>query len=125
MATSVINASSSKRPIYALQFGLAFVFIYAAYSSFVRPLDWIGYFPHFIRGFIPDMLMLQIFSAGEVLLALWIISGWRLYLAALISMLALLGITVTNLAVLDVTFRDVGLAAAALALAFLTMPKRH
>ena len=71
------------------------------------------------------MLMLQIFSAGEVLLALWIISGWRLYLAALISMLALLGITVTNLAVLDVTFRDVGLAAAALALAFLTMPKRH
>ena len=40
-------------------------------------------------------------------------------------MLALLGITVTNLAVLDVTFRDVGLAAAALALAFLTMPKRH
>jgi len=86
---------------------------------------WIGYFPHFIRGFIPDMLMLQIFSAGEVLLALWIISGWRLYLAALISMLALLGITVTNLAVLDVTFRDVGLAAAALALAFLTMPKRH
>jgi hypothetical protein len=113
----------SKLPVYALQAGLAFVFLYAAYSSFVRPLDWIGYFPHYIRGFIPDMLMLQVFSAGEILLALWLLSGWKVYLAAIFSVIALLGITFTNLAVLDITFRDVGLAAAALALAFLTVPR--
>lgn len=112
-----------KLATYSLRFALAFVFFYAAYSSFVRPLDWIGYFPHFIRGFIPDQLLLQMFSLGEILLALWIISGWRVYLASLLSAAALLGITVANLAVLDVTFRDVGLAAAAVALALLTMPQ--
>lgn len=124
MAKPMLPSPESKFPIYALQFGLAFVFLYAAYAQFVRPQDWIGYFPSYVRGYIPNTLLLNLFSAGEVALALWVLSGWRIYIASLLAAAAFLGITVTNLSVLDVTFRDVGLAAAALALAVLTMPKR-
>jgi hypothetical protein len=124
MVKQILPSPESKFPIYVLKFGLAFVFLYAAYAQFVRPLDWVGYFPSYVRGYIPDNLMLNMFSIGEVLLALWIVSGWRAYIASLLGAVAFLGITVTNLSVLDVTFRDVGLASAALALAFLTMPKR-
>ncbi len=103
----------------ALRVGLAFVLLYAAVSSLFNPQDWIGYFPHFLFSFLPSQFLLTGFSAMQIILAVWLLSGWRLQRAALLSALMMAGITVFNLNVFEVTFRDVGLFFMAVALWFL------
>ena len=103
-----------------LQFGLAFVFLYAALASFLRPADWVGYLPSFLKHFIPAETLLKLFSLIEIFVAVWLLSSWKSLYAALFAALMFLGITLTNLAIFDVTFRDVALLLSALALASLS-----
>lgn len=101
-----------------LRLGLALVFLYAAVGAALAPSAWIGYFPQFIRDSIPvpERVLLGLFSAYELLLALWVISGWKTFYAALVSALTILGIMVANFGLLEVIFRDVAIFFAALAL---------
>ncbi|HXH26414.1 MAG TPA: MauE/DoxX family redox-associated membrane protein [Candidatus Acidoferrum sp.] len=101
-----------------LRFGLAFVFTYAAVDSFIHPDDWVGYLPHFMTIFIPAETMLNVISAYELALAGWLLIGKYTRYAAILSALTLAGILAANLGILGVTFRDVGLVFAALALVF-------
>lgn len=101
-----------------LRAGLAFVFFYAAISSFVSPADWVGYFPLFMRQIVPATILLPFFSVVELGLGVWLIVGWRTKWAALAGALLLAGIVVTNPLLLPITFRDVGLVCMALALYF-------
>jgi hypothetical protein len=101
-----------------LRCGIAFVFVYAAISSFVTPSAWLGFIP----GFVPTALAklsLEAFSVIQVALAAWLASGLYLRYAALASGLIITVLTLSNLASLVVTFRDIGLALAAFALAAL------
>lgn len=99
-----------------LRVALAFVFLYAAVSSFMSPSDWIGYMPKFMRGIIPDGLLLGGFSVVEIILSIWLLSGLYIKYAALIAAAMLAGIVALNPILLPITFRDVGLFIAALAL---------
>ncbi|HEU4716009.1 MAG TPA: DoxX family membrane protein [Candidatus Saccharimonadales bacterium] len=99
-----------------LRIALASVFLYAAISSFISPNDWIGYMPKFMRGFVPDDLLLAGFSVFEIALSVWLLSGLYVRYAALLSAALLGGIVVLNPALLPITFRDIGLFIAALAL---------
>lgn len=99
-----------------LRTALAFVFLYAAISSFVSPNDWIGYMPKFMRGIVPDGLLLGGFSVFEIVLSVWLLLGLYAKYAALLAAAMLGGIVVLNPALLPITFRDVGLFIAALAL---------
>lgn len=99
-----------------LRIALASVFLYAAISSFISPNDWIGYMPSFMRGIVPDSLLLGGFSMLEIVLSLWLLSGRNMIDASLVSAALLGGIVVLNPALLPITFRDIGLFIAALAL---------
>ena len=99
-----------------LRVALAFVFLYASASSFIAPQDWVGYFPAFMRDIIPASLLLIGFSAFELFLALWLLSGLYARYAALLAAAMLGGIVVVNPTLLLITFRDIGLMVAALAL---------
>ena len=99
-----------------LRIALAFVFVYAAVSSFVSPNDWIGYMPKFMRGIVPDGLLLGGFSVFEIALSLWLLSGLYAKYAALLAAAMLAGIVALNPVLLPITFRDIGLLIAALAL---------
>jgi len=99
-----------------LRIALAFVFLYAAISSFLSPNDWIGYMPKFMRGFVPDGLLLAGFSVFEIALSAWLLSGLYAKYSALLAAAMLAGIVVLNPLLLPITFRDVGLFIAALAL---------
>ena len=99
-----------------LRWALAFTFFYAAVASLLHPNDWIGYFPEFLKNVIPSAFLLTAFSIYEIVLALWLFGGRRLAWAALLAFVTLAGIAVFNLGILDVVFRDVGLALASLAL---------
>jgi hypothetical protein len=63
--------------------------------------------------------LLKVFAVYEIVLALWILSGRWLRSAALLAAAALAGIVLAQPGDLIISFRDIGLALAALALAAL------
>ncbi|MEK9173327.1 MAG: hypothetical protein AAB594_02025 [Patescibacteria group bacterium] len=103
-------------PTFLLRLGLAFGFLYAGISSLANPTDWIWYVPDFTEIFISKNISLAIFSLVEVVMGFWLVWGKYLKYSALISALILGGITLISLNAFQITFRDVGLTLAALAL---------
>lgn len=103
---------------FLLRFGLAFAFLYSAVSGFLEPDLWVGFLPSFLLplGLAPE-LALQILGAAEIILALWLLWGRYLEIAGLLAFLFLAGIVIFNLSQMAIVFRDMALAAAALALA--------
>lgn len=101
---------------FLLRAGLAVVFLYAAVSSMLEPTSWLGFLPRFLRDMFPENLLLFGFSAFEVVLGLWLLSGKAVFYSSLVSAAALLGIIVFNLAALPIVFRDIAIFFAALAL---------
>lgn len=100
-----------------LRIGLATVFIYAAVSSFLDPNEWIGYLPSFLTSIVEAETLLPFFSVYELLLAAWLLSGVYVRYVALLCAATLAGIVVFNFALFAISFRDIGLVLAALALA--------
>ncbi len=96
-----------------LRLGLAFVFIYAALDGFVRPFDWVGFMPEFVP--LERFFALKLFGAFDIILGVWLLVGWKIKISATLAALLFAGIVGVN--GLDaITFRDVGLFFAALAL---------
>lgn len=104
---------------FLLRIGLASVFGYAAIAAFFDPVSWVGYFPQFMRQIIPENILLTVFSIGELVLTLWLLSGKFLFFAGTLSATLMLGILFTNFSILDVVFRDIAIFFTALALAYL------
>ena len=109
-----------KRATLILRLGLAAVFGYAAASSLVSPADWIGYLPHFAAAIVPVPVLLKLFTAYELLLALWLLSGKYLRWAGILSALTMLGIIASDVKLFAITFRDIAIATGAVALAMLS-----
>lgn len=101
---------------------MAIVFIYAAVASTLNPDDWAGFLPKFMTMLIPGETLLKIFSVLELILAAWLLSGVYVRYAALLCAATLAGIVAFNFSLLDISFRDIGLILAALALAFMAEP---
>ena len=106
-----------------LRLGLAFVFSYAAISALVLPDAWIGFYPEWMRSLVPDTMLLYFHSAAEIVLALWLISGKKVFYAAFLSGLWILGIILGTLGAFLITFRDVAILLSAVALAVLEKGK--
>ena len=116
---------NKKLPSLFLRIGLAAVFIYAAVAAFLDPFSWIGFFPQWLRALAPDQLLLFGHSVSELILGLWLLSGWKTFYASILASLALLSIVVFNFGALDIIFRDIGLFLSAAALAMLTREKTY
>lgn len=100
-----------------LRLGIAVVFLYAAISSFIAPREWIGFLPPILIDHFDAMLVLKIFSAYELLLSAWLLSGVYTRYAGLLCAVTLAGIIVCNFSLFAISFRDIGLLFASLALA--------
>lgn len=106
-------------PALLLRIALAFSFLYPAYGFWKHPADWIGYVPMFVKNIgIPESTLLMLLAAFHLILALWLLSGWRIFAPSIVAALFLFGIVYFNFNQLDILFRDISLALAALALAF-------
>lgn len=99
-----------------LRIGLAGVFFYAAVAATLAPENWIGYFPGFIldSGFAEELL--YAWSAFEVVLGLWLLSGKKVIWAAELAALSMVIIVIPNITVLDIVFRDIAILFMALSL---------
>jgi uncharacterized membrane protein YphA (DoxX/SURF4 family) len=104
-------------PALLLRVGLAVIFMYAAISSFVNPQDWAGYLPSILTDRLEPNVFLKGFSAYELALAVWLLSGVYVRYAALLCAATLAGIIASNFSLFAITFRDIALVFAALALA--------
>ncbi len=103
-----------------LRLGLAFAFLYAAISSLINPLAWAGFIPFVVKGIIPERILLTSFSIFQIFLGLWLVSGKKVFYAAVVSALTLAVITVANLNSLIIVFRDITILFSAVALAALS-----
>ncbi|HLD80305.1 MAG TPA: hypothetical protein VJA18_07130 [Candidatus Nanoarchaeia archaeon] len=113
----------SKLASFILRVGLAVPFLYAAVAATLQPEAWIGFMPQFLQNIFPAYLLLGAHSSLNIILGLWLLSGWKTTYAAALSALTLLTITLTNLGALDIIFRDIGLFLAAVSLALLHSKK--
>jgi hypothetical protein len=110
-----------------LRLGVAFILLYPPYAALGDPTSWLSYFPPFVLALvhtwgISDITLLYSFGVFEVVLALWILSGWRIFTPSLVTTALLLAIVAFGYNDFEVLFRDVGLAAAALSLAIVNLP---
>jgi len=110
-----------------LRVGLAFAFIYPAVAAHFDPFSWIGFFPEFLRDLFSgnDTLLLYLFGASEVIIALWILIGRNVFIPSMIAALYLAAIVLLNFSLLDITFRDISILAMALALAVMEYGKNE
>lgn len=108
-----------------LRIGLAFVFLYPAIDSFLVPQAWIGYFPAFMHGIVPDMVLLSAWAIVEIIIALWVLWGKYLFIPTALATIMLVLIVVFNISLLEIVFRDLGLATIALTLAIRSYPGRR
>lgn len=100
-----------------LRLGLATVFLYAAVSGALRPDEWVGYLPSILTDHFDAKLLLKIFSVYELALGILLLSGLYVRYVSLLCAVTLVGIIVSNFSLLAISFRDIGLALTALALA--------
>lgn len=105
-----------------LRIGLAFAFLYPPINAIFDPSAWIGYFPPFMYGIVPDEVLLHSFGVVEIIIALWILSGWRVFWPSVVAFAMLLGIVVFNVPNFQVLFRDLSIATMALVLAVVNWP---
>lgn len=103
---------------WLLRIGLATMFFYAAVSSTLDPREWVGYLPSFMTSIVDANILLKIFSIYELALGVLLLSGLLVRYVSLLAAATLLGIAAFNISLFAISFRDIGLAFAALALAF-------
>lgn len=106
---------------WLLRAGVAFSFAYPAVSAWFNPFAWVGYFPPFLLDMAGsnDMLLLHAFGVTEIIIALWLVFGKRIFWPSVIAAVYLVGIVVFNLGQMDVIFRDITIFAMAVALALM------
>lgn len=108
---------------FLLRISLAFVFIYVAIAAFITPFNWIGFIPSFITDKITRAYVLHFHSFFNIILGMWLLSGWKTFYAAIVSCIALFGIIIFNLGAFDIIFRDVAILLSAVVLAFLSFER--
>lgn len=101
-----------------LRIGVAFSFIYPAVSAWFSPYAWVGYFPSFLSNgfFIDEIVLLHTFGLLEIVIALWILFGKKIFIPSFIAVVMLFLIIIFNLNQMDVLFRDIPILLMALIL---------
>lgn len=114
-----------RRTDIILRVGLAFAFLYPPINALSDPYSWLGYFPPFLHGIVPDLVLLHAFGALEVVIALWLLSGYRILIPATLAFVILLAIVFFNASQMQVVFRDLAISSIALALMVRLFRIRH
>lgn len=117
--------NSKRNADLILRIGVAFAFLFPAINALFDPYSWLGYFPKFMHGVVPDLVLLHTFGAVEVIIALWILSGKRIFWPSSVATLMLLAIVLFDSGSFQILFRDLSIAAMTLALAIKNAPQQR
>ncbi len=100
-----------------LRAAVAIAFMYPAIDAFFNPSSWIGFFPVWMLGFVPDSVLLHLFGASEIIIAIWLLFAKRIFIPSVLATLYLIGIVAFNWRFIDLLFRDVSILGISVALA--------
>ena len=111
------------RPVHVLRAGLGLTFLYSGWDLIANPYNWYGFVPEWFAAMLVPVMPLETFlrvqGMGELVLAgtmiAWFLPRRMVQLAAALAVAHLCVIIIT-VGIDAVTFRDVGLLGAALAL---------
>lgn len=120
--TKSTQTTSTYNPAIAsvlIRVGLASVFAYAAIDAFREPNAWISFVPEFTTKFVKAKVSLDAISVVQLVLAAWLLWGKYIKYAVALAVALLGGILIFNGSTFLVTFRDIGLITASIALIFL------
>lgn len=73
---------------------------------------------------MPDEVLLHAFGVVEVVIALWILSGKKIFLPSALAAVMLIAIVAFNMPEMQVVFRDLSIATLAGALALMSLEKK-
>lgn len=99
-----------------LRFGLAFVLVYAAFEVYNNPTNFLKYVPKIILDIVPIDLFLVGFGIIEIILAAWLLSGWKGQIPSMLSFFMMAGIIAFNMEHFHILFRNVAIGFGCLAL---------
>lgn len=121
-------SATARAAHFLLRASVAFAFAYPAISAWSEPFTWLGYVPGFARDMaamvgMSDILLLHAFGVLELVIALWLLSGWRIFLPSVAAAGLLLFIVVVNPSEFPILFRDLSIAGLALGLALMHAPR--
>lgn len=104
---------------WLIRLGLIVVFLYAAVSGLRDPQAWVSFLPAMLVRHFDAQALLKVFAVYEVLLSVWLLSGHYVRLAGAVCAATFVGIIFSNFNAFSITFRDIALAFASLALVFM------
>ena len=121
----MVNPLKLPLPGLLMRTGVAFAFLYPAVAAWFDPDAWIGYFPGFMLGLAGNQseLLLHGWGVIEIVLALWVLFGTRVYIPSVLMAVALIAVVVANPGQFPILFRDIAIAFAALSLAVVNRRK--
>src|SRR5262249_41574603 len=117
--------SKNKLAINFLRVGMAFVFLYASIEIYLNPSNILKYIPKFVLDIVPHQPFLDAFGVAEILLAIWLVSGWKGIYPAALSVAILIAICAFNPEYFQILFRNVAIAFGGLALIVLEITNHH
>lgn len=118
------NSKEINTPIvwFLLRFGVAFTFLYASIAAFINPIPWLSYFPPFMRALVSDQTLLITWGGGELIIGLWLLSGYKIFIPSVLSSGLMLGIFIFDFHSMHIIFRNVCILSTSIALAIISNP---
>lgn len=118
-----MNISQKIKPEWPLRLGLGLMYLYSAYDIFYHPSAWTWAIPSWFRNVVEVVMPLEAYlriqAVGEFAIALlfvaWFSGKWGVRIASILATLEMAGILLLT-GIDSITFRDIGLLGAALAL---------
>jgi uncharacterized membrane protein YphA (DoxX/SURF4 family) len=115
--------SLAKHSALVLRLGLAFVFGWFGIDKFLYVDNWLGWIPSWMT-FVPPHPFLYALGVLEIVAALFLLGGKYLRVVSLACAALMAGI-VFSFGINDITVRDIGLIAMALALAMMPENRKY
>lgn len=117
------NAARARVVELLLRIGVAIAFIYPAVEASFYPNSWVGFFPPWVRDLpINDIILLHLFGASEVIIAVWILLGKRIFIPSVLAVIYLSFIVLFNWKFMDLLFRDIAILVIPIVLAIQSYP---
>ncbi|MDP3975163.1 MAG: hypothetical protein Q8P88_02685 [Candidatus Jorgensenbacteria bacterium] len=107
------------KPASLLRLGLALTFVYAGVMAFLEPAPWLGFVPGWVENIVAPEIFLSVHAVFQIMLGAALIVEFIPQTAAMLAVADLAAILIFY-GIDLVTFRDLGLFFAALALVTLT-----
>mgnify|MGYP001601086166 CR=1 len=123
-----MNFVSKVKPEWPLRLGLGFMYIYSGYDLFYHPTSWYWAIPKWFSQIVTSIatleLYLQLQGVGEFimgcLLLAWFLGRRWLQVVSVLAVIEFAGILIFT-GIGPITFRDIGLLGAALALFIISL----